>query len=66
MPPKKRARDEPPADPLAPEPHASTLASVAACCATPRDAYGVFSTSEEGAAHGDVVSWVANVRNIAL
>ena len=24
------------------------------------------STSEEGAAHGDVVSWVANVRNIAL
>ena len=51
---------------LAPEPHASTLASVAACCATPRDAYGVFSTSEEGAAHGDVVSWVANVRNIAL
>ena len=51
---------------LAPEPHASTLASVAACCATPRDAYGVFSTSEEGAAHGDVVTWVANVRNIAL
>ena len=50
---------------LAPEPP-KTLASVAACCATPRDAYGVFSTSEEGAAHGDVVTWVANVRNIAL
>ena len=53
----------------APEPHASrgvATSARGACCATPRDAYGVFATSEEGAAHGDVVTWVANVRNIAL
>ena len=53
---------------LAPEPHASTLgvrrARVLRDAA--RRVRRLFHLPEEGAAHGDVVSWVANVRNIAL